>query len=123
VVYADEVIGQARQFSGGFELSGDAVSLDQIDKIGPAGSYLASKQTLTLFRDFSDQAPLWPVMSLHSWQEARCPRAEAQLRKHTAALLADTPGPGDMAHLRAEGIKFIADLNIKGDGAVAGNGR
>ena len=123
VVYADEVIGQARQFSGGFGLSGDAVSLDQIDRIGPAGSYLASKQTLALFRDFSDQAPLWPVMSLDSWQEARCPRAETQLRQHTAALLADTPGPGDMAHLRAEGIKFIADLNIKGDGAVAGNGR
>jgi hypothetical protein len=28
-----------------------------------------------------------------------------------------------MAHLRAEGIKFIADLNVKGDGAVAGGGR
>jgi trimethylamine--corrinoid protein Co-methyltransferase len=114
VVYADEVIGQARQFSRGFELSGDTVALDQIGKIGPAGNYLASGQTLELFRDLSIGNPLWPVMSLDSWLEARCPSAEARLREHTVTLLRNTPGPGDRERLRAEAKKFIAALNIRG---------
>ena len=63
VVYADEVIRQARQFSNGFDMSEDAVSVDQIRATGPAGNFLESEQTLRLFRTISHSSPFWPVMT------------------------------------------------------------
>lgn len=110
VVYADEVIRQARLFGAGFDLSENAVAMDQISAIGPAGNFLESEQTFKLFRDLSFQSPLWPVMSLESWQNAQCPRAETLLREHTMALLKDGSGPDDVDRLRAEGARFIAEL-------------
>lgn len=106
VVYADQVIQQARRFSGGFSLDEDEVALDQIDTIGPAGNFLMAPQTLARFRQASS-ADLWPRQTLEQWQAGAGPSADGHLRKHTIDLLAELSPPADHGELMARGEALI----------------
>jgi trimethylamine--corrinoid protein Co-methyltransferase len=106
VVYADQVIRQARRFSAGFGLNDDEVALDQIDTIGPAGNFLMAPQTLERFRTQADDG-LWPSQTLEQWQAGRGPSADTYLRKHTINLLAEMTPPEDHGDLMARGEAFI----------------
>jgi trimethylamine---corrinoid protein Co-methyltransferase len=106
VVYADQVIRQARQFSGGFRLDDGEVALDEIDTIGPAGNFLMAPQTLARFRDQGD-GDLWPSQTLEQWQADQGPSADTYLRKHTIDLLAQMTPPEDHGDLMARGEAFI----------------
>ena len=46
VVYADQVIRQARRFASGFTLDPAAVGLGEIDQVGPGGNFLTAEMTL-----------------------------------------------------------------------------
>ena len=50
IVYADEIIAQARRLAEGFALDADAVALDEIAQVGPGGNFLTSPLTLKHFR-------------------------------------------------------------------------
>ena len=111
VVYADEIIAQARRLARGFVLDEDTLALDEIAAAGPGGSFLTSKLTLRRFRQAYYQSDIWPILTLEDWQARGRPRPEDMLRQRTRALLELASAPADHAELIAQGEAFIAALD------------
>ncbi len=107
IVYADEIIAQARRFAQGFPLDDEAVALDEIAQAGPGGSFLTSGLTLKLFRQAYHRSRIFATLTLEEWQARGCPRAEDLLRRYTRQLLAEVEAPADHAELIARGEAFI----------------
>jgi trimethylamine---corrinoid protein Co-methyltransferase len=108
-VYSNEVIAQARRFAQGFALDDAALGLNEIEKAGPAGSFLDSDTTLRLFRQAYYDSRIFPRWSLERWQQSGQPRLEDLLRQYTVKLLAESPAPGDHDEILATGEAFIRD--------------
>jgi trimethylamine--corrinoid protein Co-methyltransferase len=107
VVYANEIIEQARLFARGFDLDDAAVRLDEVVEVGPGGSFLTSPLTLELFRSAYYDSDIFPRLTLESWQALGAPTAEGILRSHTKELLSRLEAPEDHAELKAKGTAFI----------------
>lgn len=110
VVYADEVIRQARLFRNGFDLDGASVDLDEIHTMGPGANFLAAPSTGKRFREFRHVSRIWPEYTLEQWQEHQCPDAGRLLREHTARILETHAPPDDHDDLMKKGKQFIADF-------------
>jgi trimethylamine--corrinoid protein Co-methyltransferase len=108
VVYADEVIAQARLFAGGFGLDADSVALEEMIDVGPGGSFLTSDLTLRLFRRAAFQSEIFPNLTLEKWQEMGRPEAGRVLRQRTVSLLESLDPPEDHGELMARGEAFIS---------------
>jgi trimethylamine--corrinoid protein Co-methyltransferase len=108
VVYANEVIEQARLFGGGFVLDDVTVALDEIVDAGPGGSFLTSDTTLKLFRDAYFSSDVFPRLSLEQWVDRGAPEAGALLRRYTGQLLERLDAPDDHDALMAIGEAFIS---------------
>ncbi len=108
VVYANEVIAQARLFAGGFPLDEDSVALEQVINVGPGGSFLTSDLTLKLFRSAAFQSEIFPNLTLERWQDEGAPEAGEILRQHTISLLRSLDPPEDHGDLMARGEAFIS---------------
>ena len=107
VVYANEVIAQARRFAGGFGLDDDSVALEEMIGVGPGGSFLTSDLTLKLFRRAAFQSEIFPNLTLEKWQDMGTPEAGGILRKHTVSLLETLKPPEDHGDLMDRGEAFI----------------
>ncbi len=108
VVYANDIIQQVRLLARGFELSDEAVGLDEIAQVGPGGDYLTTRRTLRLFRQAYHRSDLFVKLTLEDWQSRGSPDAGAVLRKRTVDLLATAPPPGDRNDILARGGAFLA---------------
>jgi trimethylamine--corrinoid protein Co-methyltransferase len=107
VVYANEVIAQARRFAQGFELDDESAGLSEINDIGPGGDFLISETTLKRFRQATYRSEIFANLSLEEWQAQGCPRAAEKLRRHTAQLLNRLQPPDDHGRLIEQGEAFI----------------
>lgn len=107
VVYANEVIAQARRFAQGFTLEDATLALDEIAQVGPGGSFLTTGLTLKLFRSAYYRSEVWPNLTLEEWQEKGRPRADAALRRYTRQLLEGLDAPEDHADLMGRGQAYI----------------
>jgi len=107
VVYANEIISQARRFSKGFSLDEMDVAPDEISAIGPGGNFLMADMTLKRCREINYGNPIWPELSLEEWQEQGMPKAEKFLREYTLELLDNHPRPEDHDDLIEKGEAFI----------------
>ena len=110
VVYANEVIEQARRFSAGFPLDDGNVALVEIALAGPGGHFLTSEMTLKLFREAHYVSQTFPRLSLEAWQEKNHPQAIQLLRERTVQLLAEAGPPPGQADLIARGEAFIQKI-------------
>jgi trimethylamine--corrinoid protein Co-methyltransferase len=110
IVYADEIIAQARRFAQGFPLDAQTVALDEIAQVGPGGNFLTADLTLKLFRQASYRSAIFPSLTLEEWLSRGSPKAEDQVRHYTCQLLNDLDGPQDHAALMARGQTFIDSL-------------
>ncbi|MGD8625335.1 MAG: trimethylamine methyltransferase family protein, partial [Anaerolineae bacterium] len=107
VVYANDVIEQARLFAAGFPLDDESVALDEIAAVGPGGDFLTAPMTLRLFRRASYHSPIFPNLTLEAWQARGCPQAGSVLQEHTAGLLAGLEAPEDHEEVMARGRAFV----------------
>lgn len=107
VVYANQIIAQARQFSQGFNLDDTTVAPDEIAAIGPGGNFLMADMTVKHCREMDYSNPIWPEISLEEWQERGMPKAEKRLREYTLELLNNHPRPADHDVLIEKGEAFI----------------
>ncbi len=107
VVYANEVIAQARRLAQGFLLNDEELALDEIAEIGPGENFLTSSLTLKHFRNAYYSSNIWPNLSLEAWQAKNRPQPTALLRNYTQTLLAKLQPPADHADLLARGEAFI----------------
>jgi trimethylamine--corrinoid protein Co-methyltransferase len=110
LVYADEVIAQARRFARGFPFEGVNAALSEIASVGPAGSFLATDTTLAEFRSAYLKSSFFENLRLDSWQAQGCPQASDRLRLHTQHLLDELEAPAESAEIVARGEAFINRL-------------
>ena len=95
IVYADDIIKQARLFGEGFSLNEESVGLDEIAKAGPGGEYLTSDRTFKLAQGAYHRSDVFDHMTLEKWQERGCPHAGESLRQYTLEMMAESPPPED----------------------------
>ena len=107
VVYADQMIRQARCFAQGFTLDDESIALDEIGTEAAAGNFLTANLTLKLIRETDFSNPIFPRLSLEQWQARDCPRAEGLLRHYTQQLLDELKAPEDHKELITRGEEFI----------------
>jgi trimethylamine--corrinoid protein Co-methyltransferase len=113
-VYSDEVIAQARRFAQGFPLDDEWLSLDEIERKGPGGSFLDAPLTRKHFRQAYFESAIFPRLSLEKWEARSHPQAEQLLREHTQQLLEDCRPPDDHDELIARGEAFINQFYPRG---------
>jgi len=107
LVYADEVIAQARRFAHGFSVERVEAALSEIANVGPAGSFLGTKMTLAQFRSAYYQSRFFENLSLDAWQKQGRPQAVERLRQYTRHLLDELEPPADGSEIAARGKTFI----------------
>ncbi|NQV15058.1 trimethylamine methyltransferase family protein [bacterium] len=108
VVYSNEVIRQIRQFSRGFSIDAETMGLDDIQAVGPGGSFLMSEQTLALYREIHEQhSHVWQGFSLDNWRSQGSPRASDVLRDHVLDVMASMQVPDDHDALIERGEAFL----------------
>lgn len=111
VVYANEVIAEARRFAQGFALDDASVTLDEIKQIGPGGNFLISDTTLKLHRQAYHESNIFARLTLEAWQEQGCPQATDRLRQATCQLLDELSRPEDHADLMGQGEEFVQQIS------------
>ena len=109
VVYANDIISQARHFAAGFQLSDESVGLDEIEEVGPGGSFLMAKSTRKNFRKAYYTSALFPRLSLEKWEQRGNPQAINLLKEETIRLIKESVRPEDHDQIIFRGEEFIKD--------------
>jgi len=112
IVYADDIIQQARRFRQGFVLDAATVAMDDVIEVGPGGHFLLSDLTLNQFRNAYHHSEIFEKLTFDSWQEKGCPQAADALKSHTQQLLSECQPPADHDDLMARGETFIESLQL-----------
>ena len=111
IVYANEVIQQARQFTEGFVIDDTNIGLEDIAQVGPGGNFLTSNLTLKFYRNTREFSHIFDSLSLDEWQARGRPRAEDLLKGYTRQLLSESKPPENHSALLAQGESFIEALS------------
>jgi trimethylamine--corrinoid protein Co-methyltransferase len=111
IVYANEVIAQTRRLADGFAADDNAVALDEIAEVGPAGNFLMAPSTLKHFRNAYFQSEIFPNLTVDDWRQQDRPRADERLRNHTKQMLEELEAPEDHDDLIARGEEFIGSVD------------
>jgi trimethylamine--corrinoid protein Co-methyltransferase len=110
VVYANDIILQARRFAAGFPVSEESVALDEIAAAGPGGNFLSAKSTRQNFRSAYYTSSIFPRISLEKWEEQGRPEAIQLLKTETLRRLSESKPPEDHDMILALGEKIIQEL-------------
>lgn len=110
VVYAADVIDQARAFAGGFDLVELEGFLEEIADGGPGGSFFGTSHTVRHVRTAYHTSRIFPHYGLEKWQEMGHPSAEARLRAATIELMRTAAGPEDRAEVLARGEAWLRSM-------------
>ena len=110
IVFANEVIAQARRFAQGFEMDDSDDILKEIAKAGPGGNFLTSDLTYNRFREAYFHSDIFSMLTLEDWQAGGCPQADALLRRYTTKIISGLKTPEDHADLMVKGLEFIKKL-------------
>ena len=111
IVYANEIIHQARLFAEGFEIDDSTIGLEDISQIGPGGNFLLSNLTLRFYRQTRQFSHIFDNLPIDEWRARGRPRAEDLLRGHTRQLLEESQPPENHSELLAKGESFIKACN------------
>jgi trimethylamine--corrinoid protein Co-methyltransferase len=111
IVYANEVIAQARRFAAGFAIDQTSTALDDIAEVGPAGNFLMAASTLEHFRTAYFESKIFPNLTVDEWAQQGKPRADERLRNHTQQLLDGLVAPEDHDDLIGRGEAFIGSVS------------
>jgi trimethylamine--corrinoid protein Co-methyltransferase len=110
VVYAAEVIAQARRLTNGFPVDESSIALADIAEAGPAGNFLMAPGTLENFRTAYFESEIFPNLTVEEWAQQDCQRADDRLRNHTKRLLDGLGAPQDHDDIIARGEAFIQSI-------------
>lgn len=113
LVYANEVIAQARLFTAGFATDESRMLLKEVSLAGPGGSFLANDLTLKHFRSAYFNSRVFPRLTMEDWEKDGHPKAETCLRKYTAEMIESLTPANDNEGLIEKGEGFIAGFAQK----------
>lgn len=108
VVYADEVIAQARRLSKGFEVDDYNNLMHEIAAAGPAGNFLSSDLTLKHFKEAYFQSAIFPAFTMEDWNSDGCPTAEKYLSRYTRDMIAELEPNDESLGIIEKGEAYIA---------------
>ena len=111
LVYADDVIREARRLAAGFAIDNASIGLEDIAEIGPGGTFLESERTFELFREAYRQSEILPLLTMEAWQERGAPNAEDVLKRYTCQLVSGLAAPDGYDDLIARGEAYIRALD------------
>jgi trimethylamine--corrinoid protein Co-methyltransferase len=111
IVYANEIIQQARLFTEGFVIDDTNIGLEDIAQVGPGGNFLTSNLTLKFYRNTREFSHIFDSLSLDEWQARGRPRAEDLLKGYTRQLLDESKPPENHSELLVQGESFIETLS------------
>jgi trimethylamine--corrinoid protein Co-methyltransferase len=111
IVYANEVIQQARLFAEGFVIDDANIGLEDIVQVGPGGNFLTSNLTLKFYRNARQSSHIFDNLPLDEWQARGRPRPEDFLKGYTRQLLDESIPPENHSELLAQGESFIETLS------------
>jgi len=110
IVYANEVIQQARLFAEGFVIDDTNIGLEDIAQVGPGGNFLLSNLTLKFCRNARQFSHIFDNLPMDEWQARGRPRAQDLLKGYTRQLLDESMPPENHSELLAQGESFIKTL-------------
>jgi len=111
VVYANEIIRQVRQFAAGFSLDEFSAIQEELETVGPGGSFVLSDSTLDRYMEIHQQhSKIWPRFPLEQWQSEGSPTATHLLRQYTGDILENPKIPEDHNSILGRGEEFINSL-------------
>jgi trimethylamine--corrinoid protein Co-methyltransferase len=111
-VYANEIIGQALDFSRGFSLDDEWVNMEEIALGVAEGHFLTQGVTLKLYREGYYMSDIFPRWGLEAWKDNHSPSAIDYLKQRTQNLIAESAPPQDHDELVERGEHFISKVTI-----------
>jgi trimethylamine--corrinoid protein Co-methyltransferase len=109
LVYANEVIAQARRFAQGFSLASASRVVEEIAAVGPGNNYLTSAQTVEQCHSAYYSSDVFAQLTYESWLAQGHPKAMERLRSYTQQLLNDLRPLRDHDELVENGECFIRE--------------
>jgi trimethylamine--corrinoid protein Co-methyltransferase len=120
IVMCAEIISYVRHLLKGFDLDDSRLDLKSIGQVGPQGSFLASDQTMALFRTEHWQSQLtnrktlesWLAADRSTWGDRAVAKAKEIAAGHLAPALSENRSKA-LDELRRQAENKLADLFIE----------
>jgi len=87
LVMSNDVIGMAKRFLRGFEVSDEHLALDVISKVGPGGHYLQEEHTMNHFRKELWRSKVFTRQPFERWKEEGSKDVETRVREEIRRIL------------------------------------
>lgn len=114
LVVGNEILGMAKRFLGGFEVSDEHLALDVISQVGPGGHFLQQRHTMTHFRKELWQTKVFTRQPYETWKESGSKDVEARVREQIRNTLdSHQPAPlpdgilSELERIKTEGEKEL----------------
>jgi trimethylamine---corrinoid protein Co-methyltransferase len=114
LVMSNDIIGMAKRFLGGFEVSDEHLALEVIAKVGPGGHYMQQRHTLNHFRNELWQSRVFTRQSFESWKANGSKTTENRVREEIRRILEthQPPALSDVVLAEMERIKTEGETEL-----------
>ena len=87
LVMSNDIIGMAKRFSSGFEVSDEHLALDVIRQVGPGGQFLQQPHTMKHFKDQLWRSKVFTRQPYEKWVETGSKTVEDRVREEIHRIL------------------------------------
>lgn len=105
MVFTDEIIAMMRHFAAGVRLDADALAMEVIHRVGPAGNYLTDEHTVAHFRELW-RPTLFDRQRADDWHASGSKRLGDRLRDKAMAIM-ENHQPEPLPDPIREEIRYI----------------
>jgi trimethylamine--corrinoid protein Co-methyltransferase len=116
LVLGNDIIGMARRFLSGFEVSAEHLAIETIAHVGPGGQYLQQRHTMKHFRTELWRSRVFTRQPLSTWRNEGSKDTEARVREEIVRILEThrTPSLPDGVLSEVERIKTAGEKELTG---------
>ena len=114
LVMSNDIIGMARRFTSGFEVSDEHLALDVIRQVGPGGHFLQQSHTMNHFRDQLWRSKVFTRQPYEKWVETGSKTVEDRVREQIHQILETHKPPAlpdnvmnELDRIKADGEKEL----------------
>lgn len=110
LIIDNEILGYIRHIGKGIEVNESTLAFDDIQEVGPQGTFLVSDNTLDYFRDVLYVPTIGDRNSYEQWMEEGALTAEQRANQRWKQILSEYPGSTLDAEADAAMQKYMQDL-------------
>ena len=116
LVMGDEIIGMAKRFIRGIEVTTETLARDVIERVGPGGHFLQEDHTFDHFRRELWMPTLMARQSYDDWQQSGSKDMARRVRDKVIEFIQDHQAPG----LPDKTVSALDKLKRQGEAELAG---